>query len=129
MLTFIIFGVVFVTFTLVTIFSKVYDKGFLLAISIVSGVVLLFLSLSLININKKFELEIEEYENLRYQVEEYNSMDEPIKVSSVEYDIREKVLEVNNRISRHKVMCKSVWVSPWYSEKVGSLEKLKLNAK
>lgn len=98
-------------------------------IGTMSGIALVIILFSFINIGNRFNYIVEKYDNLKLQVEEYNNMSEPIKVSSLEYDIREDVLEMNNTISKHKVMSQSVWTSCWYSKKVGNLEKLKLSSK
>lgn len=86
-------------------------------------------SMTLINRNARFDYMVEEYENVRGIVEQYNSCPDSsaFRIVSLEQDIRDRVLETNNLISEHKVMSKSPWVGPWYSEKVGNLEKLKLN--
>ena len=128
MLTVIIFLVLFVG-CLVWALLDEYHLDFSMFGCIISGIVLVIILLSFINIGNKFNYIVEKYDNLKLQVEEYNNMSESIKVSSLEYDIREDVLEMNNTISKHKVMSQSVWTSCWYSKKVGSLEKLKLSSK
>lgn len=100
-----------------------------MSIGTMSGIALVIILFSFINIGNRFNYIVEKYNNLKLQVEEYNNMSEHIKVSSLEYDIREDVLEMNNTISKHKVMSQSVWTSCWYSKKVGNLEKLKLSSK
>ncbi len=100
-----------------------------ISIGTISGFALVIILFSFINIGNRFNYIVEKYDNLKLQVEEYNNMSEPIKVSSLEYDIREDVLEMNNTISKHKVMSQGVWTSCWYSKKVGNLEKLKLSSK
>lgn len=133
MLIIIIVAFLFVLFLVLGILNK-WREGGLIGLTCITGAALFFIAVSFINIGRKFDLEIEEYENLRMQVEEYNSLSDStmavlaVKVPSLEYDIRKEVIRVNNRISQHKVMSGSIWVGPWYSEKVGSLEKLRLNA-
>lgn len=94
----------------------------------VFGLVIAIVALTLANRNNYFKETIEEYNNLKEQVEEYNSLVSSNKIPSFEYDIRDKVLDMNNTISHHKVMSKSLWTGLWNSEEIGSLEKLKLNA-
>ena len=126
MLTIIVFVVLVVLSILCCIFSK-QNNDWWFGASIIFSLGLLCMMLSLCNINKNFEYTIEKYNNLKEQVEIYNKMEDHTKIASVEYDIREEVLNTNNMISKHKIMCNSIWVSCWYSEKIGNLEKLKLN--
>lgn len=82
--------------------------------------------LTLINIGKRFEEEKENYLNLKMQVEDYNALPDSCKNISFEYDIREDVLRMNNAISRHKVMSRSLWANLWHSKEIGDLEKLRV---
>ena len=76
---------------------------------------------SLININREFDYTIEKYNNLKVLVEEYNEKADSTGYPELEYDIRKQVVEMNNEISRHKVMHDSPWNGSWYSEEVGNL--------
>ena len=116
--------------------TKLQDKSEFTAF--ICGVVLFFdilaiivLPLDLINRNARFEYQIERYNNVQQMVEEYNSLPDSSahRIESLEADIRDKILDVNNTIAEHKVMSKSLWTGPWYSEKVGNLPKLSLNGK
>ena len=126
MLTIIVFVVILVVGLLFALFNK-NNRYNWLCVSFIAGLVLIPMSLSLINIGNRFNYIIEKYDNLKLQVETYNKMEDPTKIASFGYDIRKEVLRMNNQISKHKVMSNSVWVSCWYSKKVGNLEKLKLN--
>lgn len=97
--------------------------------AVVVAVFMVVVPLTLINRNSRFEYTAEEYNNMKSLVEQYNNCPDSsaFRIVSLEQDIREDVLDMNNTISEHKVMSKSPWVGPWYSEKVGRLEKLKLN--
>ncbi len=95
-------------------------------VAFVVTLALFVLSLTLINRQAKFNYIIEQHDNLELMVKSYNVQSDAIKIESLEYDIREKVLEMNNTISKHKVMSQSIWVNPWYSETVGNLKKLEV---
>lgn len=97
--------------------------------SIVVGVIFIIVCLTLCNRGKRFDLVKEEYGNLKMQVEEYNSLPDSCKLVTFEYDIRKDVLAMNNKISRHEVMSKSIWRGLWFSEEIGRLDKLHVIAK
>jgi len=93
------------------------------------GLALAITVLTLCNKGKRFERTKEEYRNLEMQVAEYNTLPDSVKIMSLEYDIRKDVLEMNNTISKHKVMSKSLWIGPWNSEEIGRLPKLHIVSK
>lgn len=95
-------------------------------VAFIVALALFIISLTLINRQAKFNYIIEQHDNLELMVNSYNVQSNAIKVESLEYDIREKVLEMNNTVSKHKVMSQSIWVKPWYSETVGNLKKLEV---
>lgn len=98
-------------------------------ISVVSGITLIITVSTLANRGQRFENTIEQYENVKCMADDYNSLPDSCKFSQTfEYDIRMACLEINNIISEHKVMCKSLWVGPWYSERIGKLEKVRVYA-
>ena len=97
--------------------------------SIVFGIVFIIVCLTLCNRGKRFDYVKETYANLKTQVEEYNSLPDSCKLVTFEYDIRKDVLEMNNKISRHEVMSKSIWKGLWFSEEIGRLDKLHILGK
>lgn len=104
-----------------------HEVAFYLTI-IFSGVFII-VCLTLCNRGKRFDLVKEEYGNLKMQVEEYNSLPDSCKLVTFEYDIRKGVLSMNDKISRHKVMSKSIWRGLWFSEEIGRLDKLHIIGK
>lgn len=100
-----------------------------IAFAIVMCLSLSIVLLTLCNRGKRFEYAKQEYLNLKTQVEEYNSLPDSCKLVTFEYDIRKDVLAMNNKISRHAVMHKSIWKGPWFSEEIGQLPKLHIVAK
>lgn len=104
-------------------------EEFAIGLAVVMCLSFVITVLTLCNRGKRFENTIEQYKNLKTQVEDYNSLPDSAKLISLEYDIREDVLAMNNTISKHKVMHESIWKGLWYSEEVGNLPKLHLIGK
>ncbi len=125
MFTFIILSVIVAICILWFIFDAWYDEVAVL-IGCIAFFILLILTVSLCNRNKRFDNIKEQYENIKMQVDDYNNLPDSIKNVSFEYDMRKNVIKMNDVISEHKVMSKSIWTGPWYSEEVGNLEKLHL---
>jgi hypothetical protein len=111
------------------VLGYIYDNGFVGFIGFCAISCLIILLLSLININSRFQVEIEEYNNLKAQIEAYNALPDSCKDVSFEFDLRRDVIAMNNKISKHKVMSKSGWSNLWNSEEIGSLEKLHVYGK
>lgn len=126
MLTLVILLVTSVT---CIVLGYIYDNGFVGFIGFCAISCLIILLLSLININSRFQVEIEEYNNLKAQIEAYNALPDSCKDVSFEFDLRRDVIAMNNKISKHKVMSKSGWSNLWNSEEIGSLEKLNIYEK
>lgn len=128
MLTFIILSVIVAGFALWAIFDE-WNRE----ISSIFGGVFLFVlilcAISLCNRGNRFENIKEQYTNIKMQVDDYNNLPDSLKNVSFEYDLRNNVVEMNNTVSEHKVMSKSIWTGPWYSEEVGILEKLHISPK
>ena len=71
-----------------------------------------------------FPGEVIEYENLKAQVEVYNT---DTTHNSIEaYSLREDVLKVNNNVKKHKVYSRNPWTNVWWSKKIGDLEPIEL---
>lgn len=126
MLTLVILLVTSVT---CIVLGYIYDNGFVGFIGFCAISCLIILLLSLININSRFQVEIEEYNNLKAQIEAYNALPDSCKDVSFEFDLRRDVIAMNNKISKHKVISKSGWSNLWNSEEIGSLEKLNIYEK
>lgn len=123
MLTLVILLVTSVT---CIVLGYIYDNGFVGFIGFCAISCSIILLLSLINISSRFQVEIEEYNNLKAQIEAYNTLPDSCKDVSFEFDLRRDVIEMNNKISKHKVMSKSGWSNLWNSEEIGDLPKLEL---
>ena len=66
--------------------------------------------------------------------EEYHNLE--LQINTIEYDdivtganLRNQVLEMNNKISVHKVLSKNIMVNLWYSEEIGNLKPLEWKSK
>ena len=132
MLTFILVGAFFIVPLAIVI--AIYAKGEYCNIALNFIIVIAFLLniaiyTSLVNIGKEFEYTIEKYDNLKTLVEEYNETVDSTGYPELEYDIRKQVVDMNNEISEHKVMRKSIWKGPWYSKEIGALPKLSVKRK
>lgn len=103
-------------------YGILYVGGSLL--SLFMGLALLCIIPDIIVTRIKFDYIKEEYHNLELQV------------NTIEYDdiitsanLRNQVLEMNNKISEHKVYSKNIWVNLWYSEEIGNLKPLEWKSK
>lgn len=123
MLTFIILITVLVGFALWFIFDE-WNREIPSVLGGLFLFILILCAISLCNRNNRFENIKEQYTNIKMQVDDYNNLPDSLKNVSFEYDLRNNVVEMNNTISKHKVMSKSIWTGPWYSKEVGKLEKL-----
>lgn len=65
------------------------------------------------------KVELEEYRNLKEQV---NYVDKDYIVTDA--NLRNQVLEMNNKISKNKVYGHNIWVSGFYNPELGDSEKL-----
>ena len=129
MLTLILLGLASVGCIVWAVKSDWDIEEFAIGLAVVMCLSFVITVLTLCNRGKRFENTIEQYKNLKTQVEDYNSLPDSAKLISLEYDIREDVLAMNNTISKHKVMHESIWKGLWYSEEVGNLPKLHLIGK
>lgn len=93
-------------------------------LSLIIGLALLCIIPDIISTRIKFDYIKEEYHNLELQI------------NTIEYDdivtganLRNQVLEMNNKISEHKVYSKNIWVNLWYSEEIGNLKPLEWKSK
>lgn len=132
MLTFILSGVFFIVPLAIVIVQYVKENDYTAPVIFWLAIAFLLnlgIYTSLVNINKEFEYTIEKYGNLKTLVEEYNETVDSTGYPELEYDIRKQVVDMNNEISEHKVMCKSIWKGPWYSKEIGALPKLSVKRK
>lgn len=121
-------GILLITIITCIVIVHKYDSELAAVIGGASSLCLVFCALTLININSRFQVTIEKYNNLKEEIEEYNSLTDSCKNVSFEFDtIKRNAVRMNNTISKHSVMSKSAWVNLWYSEKIGNLEKLNIN--
>jgi len=86
--------------------------GLLLIIGIIVGIA------AIDNIYGR-KVQLEEYENLKYQVENIE-MDYIV----TDANLRQQVLEMNNKISKNKIYGDNIWISAFYNPELGKCEKL-----
>jgi len=89
-------------------------------IGVVSAGMLIFSLCLLINIDRRFDAAIYQYETTVEMVNSYTGQDYGNMGSLVE-----QVVYVNNRIAQHKAHHDSKWVNLWYSERIANLEPIK----
>lgn len=132
MLTFILSGTFFIAPLAIVIVQYVKENDYTVPVIFWLAIAFLLnlgIYASLVNIGKEFEYTIEKYGNLKTLVEEYNETVDSTGYPELEYDIRKQVVDMNNEISEHKVMRKSIWKGPWYSKEIGDLPKLSVKRK
>ncbi len=86
--------------------------GLLLIIGIIVGIA------AIDNIYRR-KVQLEEYENLKYQVENIE-MDYIV----TDANLKQQVLEMNNKISKNKIYGDNIWISAFYNPELGKCEKL-----
>ena len=79
----------------------------------------IFTSLSLINIDARFEATQNEYQVICEMVESYDGQDYGNMTA-----LTESVVNINSSIARHKAHYKSKWTGPWFSEDIANLEPI-----
>ena len=96
--------------------------GFVL--TIICGLILVVMLLLTTTLSSKFAYIEEEYNNLKNQLEKIDHDD----IVTGE-NLRNQVLEMNNKISMHKCYSQNKWVSMYFSEHIGNLEPLEWKSK
>lgn len=114
----------FLAIVLITIANYVNDehecvKVLCWSFGIVFSTVFIAMIISTINLNYEFDYIKEEYGNLKQQVE-YVRKDNVVTSEN----LRNQVLEMNNKISEHKIYSKNMFIGIYYSKDIGNLEKL-----
>lgn len=112
-LVLLILGIIF--------FRKTYADGYC-GMAVLGGILLIaVIIMGIVAIDNHFnrKVELEEYENLKYQVE---SVEKDYIVTDA--NLRQQVLEMNNKISKNKVYSSNIWVSAFYNPELGKCEKL-----
>lgn len=129
MLTLIILGISLLLSIILIVLGKHFwcDACEYIGVAILSCAIVCFVTVACFSIDRKnyFKYQIEEYENVKMQVEAYNRDTTTIE----NITLRQSVLDENNMVSKNKVFSKSKWVGPWYSEEIGNLEKLEMRKK
>ena len=85
-----------------------------------SAVALITVLCLLINIDRRFDAAVYQYETTVEMVNSYTGQDYGNMGALVE-----QVVYVNNRIAEHKAHYDSKWVGLWYSERIANLEPIK----
>ena len=89
-----------------------------------AGIALVIMSVSLINIGRKFDAFVNRYEYTKQLVVAYEPNDYGNKTA-----LLEDVLDINKEIADHKALAGNKWTGKWYSEKIGNLEPIVFNGK
>ena len=85
---------------------------------------LIITSLTLINIDTRFEATQYEYQVISEMVESYDGQDYGNMTA-----LTESVVHINTKIANHKAHYKSKWTSPWFSEDIANLEPIVFSKK
>ena len=117
-----IFLAILIISAVIFMFDKFEHEGrcvCCMCLMILSSIILLFSIMSLININRKFQRFVIDYNNTTAFVESYNGG---------EYgnmpELTGKILDINEVIANHKAYCNNFWTGIWYSETIGNLEPI-----
>ena len=120
---FIVLGMVLVLGFFAAYVGVYYDCDILDTIgwisSIASSVGFVIALLFLPTLQSEFDNTKEQYYNLKAQVEYVES-----DIVLNDANLRNQVLEMNNKISTHKVYSRNWWVGVYYSKEIGNLPKL-----
>ena len=114
--------VLFVTAFLIYKYTS-YDYEWLeytsLSLGICTFIALIITSLTLINIDTRFEASQYEYQVISEMVESYDGQDYGNMTA-----LTESVVNINSKIANHKAHYKSKWTGPWFSEDIAKLEPI-----
>ena len=91
-----------------------YATGF------ISGLALIIALCLLINIDRRFDAAVYQYETTVEMVNSYTGQDYGNMGALVE-----QVVYVNNKIAEHKAHYNSKWTGLWHSERIANLEPIK----
>jgi len=91
---------------------------------IVNGVIFIVFLFTIFGINAEFDKTINEYNATKILIESYQGGDYGNAPA-----LTEKVIELNDEISKHKAKCHNPWFNVWNSEEVGNLEPLTFSNK
>ena len=126
-----IFFIVVLILILSLVLWGIADRDDLFGLSFISaffaistGIALVVMSVSLINIGRKFDSFVNRYEYTKQLVVAYEPNDYGNKTA-----LLEDVLEINRKIADHKALAGNKWTGKWYSEKIGNLEPIVFNGK
>jgi len=91
-----------------------YSTGFISGLALITALCLL------INIDRRFDADVYQYETTVEMVNSYAGQDYGNMGALVE-----QVVHVNNSIAVHKAHYNSKWTGLWYSERIANLEPIK----
>ena len=100
--------------------TRVGLAGFFSTTGGISAIALVIALGLLIGRNRRHDAMIYQYETTVEMVNSYTGQDYGNMGALVE-----QVVNINNGIANHKARYNSVWVGPWYSERIGNLEPIK----
>ena len=96
----------------------------LIALGVCTLIALIITSLSLINIDTRFEATQYEYQVISEMVESYDGQDYGNMTA-----LTESVVDINSKIANQKAHYKSEWTCPWFSEDIANLEPITFTKK
>ena len=120
---FILLGCLVIFGFFMAYFGDYYEVFLLECIGRVAGIISSFILVILLcflpTLQSDFDYTKEKYYNLKSQVEYVES-----DMIFNDANLRNQVLEMNNKIASHKVYSKNWWIGKFYSEEIGNLPRL-----
>lgn len=104
-----------------------YEDGWALllyAIATISTTALFVCGMSLVNIDRRFEARMNEYEAITAMVESYDGQEYGNMQT-----LTEEIVSMNIAIANHKALYGNKWTGIWYSEDIAKLEPIKFGKK
>lgn len=120
--------VLLIVFIGLIVLGNRYDSVWMPPIGIIfGGIDLLVIAIvisSMMTQQSDFDYIESRYYNLKEQVK-YCEHDDIV----TDANLRQQVLDMNNTIAKHRVYSHNIWVSMYYSERIGKLKNLKWEGK
>lgn len=117
---FLVVGIIGLVFSIIK-YKKTCNDNWVGLEVLSAAFILTSIIMSIVIMDNRYQrkVEIEEYRNLKEQV---NYVDKDYIVTDA--NLRNQVLEMNNKISKNKVYGHNIWVSGFYNPELGDSEKL-----
>lgn len=120
LIVFAVLAVILITLTIIASHEFWETEGMFGVLSLLVTLGVIMFSLSLINLDKRFDEFKYRYEYTKQMVESYHGFE-----YGNTFNLTEEMLKINSTIARHKAYCNNVWTSKWYSKDIANLEPLK----